>query len=634
MLLSAVLLAAGCSGGGSSLSPALGGGVSGTAATGDPITNAAITLVDSAGKNATGTTGTDGSFTLAKASGLTPPFMLKVTTTSGKDLYSVSADANSTTTVNVTPLTDMIVRTWYSAQGASIDTAFLNPASNPPPSPTDVKVISTVVKDIVQSALQAAGVDISTFNPISTTFKANGSGVDGVIHNTAVTVNPTTGVISLALTTSGGTQNSTITPAAGALSTSTTSTTSSGTSSATTSGTAVPTSAAEADAFNSINTEITNFLNMVNSKGSSLAASDIAAYVDPNYLDNGLNASQWETKMASQLAGKTLSFAGLNILSMNSTNTVAETAFQVSMTSGGTTTTQNVHVYFKLISGSWLMSGDGDIANAYVTTWAWDHSLTGNGCSGTACYVNSIRFEVDDPETTPQVASVTVSGPNLSGAVNVPAVCDNTGALSSTNCGTSYGDGTQRAFQIPDQAYAWWPAIGAQYTFTLTTSSGSTKTVTATVDATHGFDASMNPIYADYPVMSISGGAPSLAAVLTGVTVKGSVFVPIWAPMDNDAPHFNYEGDSGQSSSVGNQVIKGTWDAGTAVPGQTNNFTIVVPAATNVTTTSCSGGGTCYNITFQGQTGVVQGGWFGADACDNNRRNGGSSCTNSGVEVH
>ena len=68
----------------------------------------------------------------------------------------MSADPNANTTINVTPLTDMIVRSWYTVQGTTVNTAFTSPGTYSPPTPTDVKVISSVVLSIVQGWLQAA----------------------------------------------------------------------------------------------------------------------------------------------------------------------------------------------------------------------------------------------------------------------------------------------------------------------------------------------------------------------------------------------------------------------------------------------------------------------------------------------
>lgn len=615
-----VALLSACSGGG-------GGGsstnnsspssmkLSGTAATGNPIANAAVSLVDKTGKTASGTTGANGSFTI-DTTGLTPPFMLKVASSSTATYYSISADANATTTINITPLTDMIIRTWYQVQGTSVDTAFSNPATNPPPTPTEVKVISTVVQNVAEGWLQQAGVDTANFSLISTPFNANGSGVDGVINMT--TVDPATG--SIIISSGTVTQNSTLTVSGGTVDVSSTSTTTIGTSGAIITSTVVPTTTAQSSALDGINSSISAFITTVNQKGASLQASDLAPYVDPNYRNDGMTGPQWEAQVANDLAGTTLSFSGLQINSLDTTNNVADVSFQISRTQGGVTEKDTLQAYFKLINNSWLISGNGHIASAYAMTWAW----AGNG------YSNSIRFEVDDPQVN-NVQSVTVSGPMLSSAATatVAMVCDSNMMGGLPTCGTSYGKSTMRAFQLE---LTGWPTIPSTYTFTLTDSSSVVHTYMWTVNAAYGYNAS-GPLVADYPAMTLTSPSNlTFLNILSGGTMHGSVFIPIWVTGHGDAPHFNYEAPGGTNNNVSNQVVFGTWDSGAAIPGQVNNFTIVVPPATlNSTSTCTSGSGTCYNITFQGNTGDVQGGWFGEDACYGNGGGEAQSCTNNGI---
>jgi hypothetical protein len=609
-----------CSGGGGGSSSANNSGpssmkLSGTAATGNPIANAAVSLVDKTGKTASGTTGANGSFTI-DTTGLTPPFMLKVASSSSSTYYSISADANATTTINITPLTDMIIRTWYSVQGTSVDTAFSNPVTNPPPTPTEVKVISTVVQNVAEGWLQQAGVDTANFSLISTPFNANGSGVDGVINMT--TVNPATG--SIIISSGTVTQNSILTVSGGTVDVSSTSTTTIGTSGAIITSTVVPTTTAQSSALDGISSSISAFITTVNQKGSSLQAADLAPYVDPSYKNDGMTGPQWEAQVAKDLAGTTLSFSGLQINSLDTTNNVADVSFQISRTQGGVTEKDTLQAYFKLINNSWLISGNGHIASAYAMTWAWAQ----NG------YSQSIRFEVDDPQVN-NVQSVTVSGPMLSSAATatVSMVCDSNGMGGLPTCGTSYGNGTMRAFQLE---LPGWPAIPSTYTFTLTDSSSVVHTYTWTVNAAYGYNAS-GPLIADYPAMTLTSPSNlTFSNILSGGTVHGSVFIPIWVTGHGDAPHFNYEAPGGTNNNVSNQSVSGTWDSGVAIPGQVNNFTIVVPAATVNSTSTCTGGsGTCYNITFQGNTGDVQGGWFGEDACYGGGGGEAQSCTNNGI---
>jgi hypothetical protein len=622
------------------------GSVSGTAASGSPIASATVTLVDKNGNTAGGTTGSDGSFAFSGTGAFTPPFMLQVQTGSG-NLYSVGADPNASTTINVTPLTDMIIRSWYSVQGTTVDTAFASPATYSPPTPIDVKVISSVVLTIVEGWLQAAGVDTNDFNLISTPFAANGTGVDGVLDLTGV--DPTTGIVTI--TGSNATQTSTVTPSStnGSVSVSTTQTTSGGTTSPVTTSTVVPTTPTQATALAGINTTITNFMNTVNLKGASLTGSDLAPYVDPNYLYNGEGPSQWEAGVAHQLAGSSLTYTGLQINSLDTSTNIADVTFQITQTQGGVASSQPVETNFKLINGVWLITGNGQLADAYVQTWGWYQPTS----PGVYNYSMTLTLAVGDPRQN-NVESVTVSGPGISGSLAVPMICsyhagdgcqDNNGnPVSCPICGNSHGNGNeQRVFELDLNGY--WPPLNSTYTFNLTTSSG-VKTYTSSVLGEFGFDTSQNPavpIPGDYPSMTITGGFTggilTLSQILAGVNLTGTVYVPVWVQDIQDPPHFNYEGPNGVSNNVSNMDIQGSWNSGGfAIPGQVNAFTINIPAATILNRSApCPSpeSGSCPNIGFQGQTGQIQGGWFGYDAGYGNAgdSSAGGAFTNSGIEV-
>jgi hypothetical protein len=566
------------------------GSVSGTAAFGTAIAHAPVTLVDSTGKTAGGTTGADGSFSISSA-GLTPPFMLKVVGSS--TLYSVSADSNTTTTINVTPITDMIIRSWYTMQGASVGTAFTNPASNPPPTPTQVGVISGVVAQGIgfQAWLQNAGVS-TVINPISTPFTANGAGVDAVLGQISATVNAN-GTISVGVNGGGATTSSTITPASNTVGVSTTETVAGiGTSSPLVISTVVPTTTAGATAVAGITTTLTNFINTINQKGASLQASDIAPYYDPNLLQDGMSASQFENQNTGSdspaAGGVSLSLAGLQINSLDTTNNVANIAFSVSETINGLTSTGSGATWvFRLINGAWLISGNNQIAGAAVEPGASDAG---------GSYSKGFSFIVDDPQTN-NVKSVAVSGPGLTGNVTVPVICDTSGLLLANTPCSGNGVGDNRQFEL--DLSGSWPPLGSVYTFTLTDNSNNTHTYTSTVVAEYGFNASGVAVPADYPSFTLTSPAGlTLAQILGGVTVHGSVFVPVWD--SNVHPTFSYD--------LGGTNIKGTWDSGVALAGQPNNFTIVIPAATIQSSTGTCPGPTCtYSITFPGKSGTIMG---------------------------
>lgn len=121
VMLSLALLLAACGGGSTTDTPAttvppLSSTISGTASKGAPITGS-VTLKDSTGATKTAfINSTTGAFSIA-VDGMTAPFMLEA-----GNLYSI---ANSITTTNINPFTDLCVR---SAAGTTvIYTAFADP---------------------------------------------------------------------------------------------------------------------------------------------------------------------------------------------------------------------------------------------------------------------------------------------------------------------------------------------------------------------------------------------------------------------------------------------------------------------------------------------------------------------------
>ena len=216
VMTGAFMAIAGCGGGGGSAPATLAiqqTTVSGTAATGSPITGATVVLKDAFGASATGSTASDGSYHIT-TSGMAPPFLVQVATSTGAHLYSVSSTGQATDVINVTPWTDLIVRSWYNLSGKTTDAAFAAPVSNPAPPPTVVASLSSAVQTMVAPLLTANGVSAGTaqaFNPIASPFLANGSGIDLTIAQTTATpataaspamIATSSSVISLPLTLS------------------------------------------------------------------------------------------------------------------------------------------------------------------------------------------------------------------------------------------------------------------------------------------------------------------------------------------------------------------------------------------------------------------------------------------------
>ncbi|MGE5624627.1 MAG: hypothetical protein ACM3ZT_03670 [Bacillota bacterium] len=362
--------------------------VAGIAAKGSAIAGATVTLVDKNGATISTVTGSDGSYSL-DTTGLTPPFMVSVQVDPKTVLYSVSDTANPGMVINVTPLTDLIIRSWYSVQGLDVATAFAAPVTDPPPSPTDVQIISNVVVQVTALWLQQNGVDTTSFSPISTAFTANGTGADAVLDDT--TVDTGTGAITISAGTVS--QSSTVTYDTGTSSMNVATTTTDSSTSTTDSsvqGTVVATSSDAQTALTAITTTLNSFASTVNTKGSALAASDVKPFLDTGLLNEGLDQDLFADNIADNFNGTqtggtpvSVSFQVLNIQTLDTVNGLADVNFIMTETAGNQTQTQTDEFFFKdQGNGTWLFYGDNRPAKLSVAAEVRTNQGTNNAANG------------------------------------------------------------------------------------------------------------------------------------------------------------------------------------------------------------------------------------------------------------
>ncbi len=425
--------------------------LSGTAATGSPIAGATVTLVDSTGKQVTVQTAANGQYSLS-TSGLTPPFLVKVVTASaspngygsGTTFYGVS-DQASPNVINITPLTDLIIRNWYAAQSTpvGIATAFSNPAANPLPSVAEVQLIQAVVLDIVQPLLQAQGVSPVGLDLVSGTFAADGKGIDAALdqikpitYNTAgttatLTLSPATNV----------TQATTVTATAGATQVVTTTSDASGTVSSSDTSTVVPTTPGEAAALTGVETTLNSLAALINSKGTALQASDVAPLIDTSFLNGGASGTQ-QAKQIVNLAASGMTVNALTvtrIASYDATNNLIGDVGSVESTVNGVTVMSpiglgaNVGMIFKQESnGSWLLYGDQQEAKiqAYIV------SQTQNDISSTSAF-NELILQLQAPaaSTATPCASSYVSSATVFPATAISGTSTNGGGSVTIGTG-------------------------------------------------------------------------------------------------------------------------------------------------------------------------------------------------------
>lgn len=468
------VLVAGCGGGGSGGSPAddpgptpVSGTVSGTAAMGAPIAGAVVTLKDSANRAVTATTAATGAFTV-DTSGLTPPFLLGLPLPGGQRLFSVSTDASRTATINITPLTDVVVRSWYGVQGRRADDAFADPAGVPPPAPAQVRSIAQVLASSLQLPIDASGAPITDpLDLIAKPFTANGAGIDRLLDNTRVTVR--SGGADLVLAAGSATQTTALNYTSGTGGITVASTTVNGTrTSSMQSSEVIPVQPAQLAAVEQIAARLNAAAATINAKGASLTVADLEPFFDASLLDEGRNRAQILAETVEDLRmGVTVSMAveRLRLLDLAAGKALVGVRMTVSL-NGQTETERDDFEVVRGADGLWRISGDGRVAQVSLQAEGRRNQGRFTGGSGP-----SINFDVRAPKGT--VSSVTVGdgGQNtfaatrgaievLPNGLQLDTFFANTGPISGT-----------------------LPAAGTPLTFVLQTAAGGPVTYTLPLNA-------------------------------------------------------------------------------------------------------------------------------------------------------
>ncbi|HEY8606138.1 MAG TPA: hypothetical protein VIM12_03355 [Noviherbaspirillum sp.] len=189
----AVLIAA-CGGGGGSDSPTAGATpavLSGTAAAGAALAGN-VTVKDATGKTKTVPIGAGGGYSV-DVSDMTAPFVLRATGSVGGRTYvlhSVATDA--TKTINVTPLTDLIVANVAGQLAANF---FDNPDTQKL-SATAVAEQQEALKQRLLTVLTALGVD-AAIDLMHTSFTADHTKLDAALDILRVSVDPDTNIATI-----------------------------------------------------------------------------------------------------------------------------------------------------------------------------------------------------------------------------------------------------------------------------------------------------------------------------------------------------------------------------------------------------------------------------------------------------
>lgn len=163
----------------------------GTAAVGVPISGTVVAIDINGVMSPAATTTAEGAF-VVNVNGMTAPFILTITgTANGRQVSLNSIATNVGQTVNITPLTDLIVSTAAGTPGEAVLAASCVPVSNVVPqaclnslaaatSSTNLSQAVTAVKNMI-APLNTAGTD-----PITGSFTANGTGMDALLDKILV----------------------------------------------------------------------------------------------------------------------------------------------------------------------------------------------------------------------------------------------------------------------------------------------------------------------------------------------------------------------------------------------------------------------------------------------------------------
>ncbi|MEJ8839152.1 hypothetical protein [Ramlibacter sp. AN1133] len=379
----------------------------------------------------------------------------------------MSTDANVTATINITPLTDLVVRSWYNVQGRSADTAFANPATLAPPSPAQVRTMAQVVLNNLQLAISANGAPVTDpLDLIAKPFTADGTGIDKLLDNARVTVR--SDGADLVLTAGTATQTTAL-----AFSTTTSSITAS---SSTTSGSVtttvqstevVPVQGTQLTAIEQISAGMNAVATAINTKGTNLAVADLEPFFDASLLDQGQTRTQVLTRMVDDFkqGARTISVSVDRVLSLDLTAGKAEIMVRFSQTVGGQTSVErSPNTFVRGSDGQWRFGGDGRIGQVSVQAEGRRNQGTFTGNNGP-----SVNADVRVPQGL-------VTSVDISSTLNITTMQPGSPEVQSTGILDVF-------FANTGPLTPPLPAAGTPVTFMLNRTAGGTVSYTLPLNA-------------------------------------------------------------------------------------------------------------------------------------------------------
>lgn len=159
--------------------------ISGTVATGAPLDTAVVTAVNNQGNSAGPVNvNTSGNYTLSVNEGA--PYLLKAY--SEQDDITLFSYSAGNTVANITPLTNLAI---FVAAGldSALDDLYGTWKNNPVPE-SEVMTATRMVNANLADLYKANHVDADTYNFFETPFTTDGHGIDGVLDDLEIAIDP------------------------------------------------------------------------------------------------------------------------------------------------------------------------------------------------------------------------------------------------------------------------------------------------------------------------------------------------------------------------------------------------------------------------------------------------------------
>ena len=348
LLAATALLISACGGGGDG-TPAPSTTLSGTAAAGAPIIGT-VTIKDSATPTAqtkTVTIEANGKYTV-DVTGLKAPYMVRADGYVGGNeyhLYSAATQADVGGTINITPLTDLIVA---NIAGSVAKTYFDN-GSFSGLTAAQLTAQSDALRVKLLAVLQA--VDVSdSIDLLRASFSTDHTGLDAALDVLRVTTDTTTGVATITniITQQQMTSNITTGTYTGALT---------DTTGVATASTDIQKISAGFKAFSAL---------FATSLPSETNATLLSLFDSATFMDQGQDLASFLSKITTEKDLIGISFTNVSIQSMNTATGTAVVAFDVILNGKVENDGPKPFHMIKKADGKWYMQGDQYIANIDV----------------------------------------------------------------------------------------------------------------------------------------------------------------------------------------------------------------------------------------------------------------------------